>query len=102
MNSVEELQQENAELKQQNTSQQQRIRCLEEMLITSRQQQFGSSSEKHSPQQSLFNEVEADAAEFNSAQTDTELIESIDVPAHTRQTAVKLRQIPYLPIITVR
>jgi len=81
MNTVEELTQINAELREENLSQQQRIRLLEEMLITSRQQRFGTSSEKHSPQQALFNEAEVMVLDLDEASSES----TIDVPAHTRQ-----------------
>lgn len=81
MNSVKELTQENAVLREENLSQQQRIRLLEEMLITSRQQQFGTSSEKDSPQQALFNEAEETVLDLEKASSES----TIDVPAHARQ-----------------
>ena len=65
MTATETLEQENARLREQLAAQwqtleakQQRIQLLEELLIASRQRQFGPSSEKQSPQQSLFNEAE--------------------------------------------
>jgi transposase len=76
---IELLKQEVEEKDQQLDSKDQRIRHLEEILQTLRHKQFGSSSEKASPdQQSLFNEAEETA---DSAPDD----QSISVPAHTRK-----------------
>ena len=83
MNTVEKLTQKVADLRERNLSQQQRIRCLEEMLMASRQRQFGTSSEKQSPQQTLFNEAEEIESESNH--TDTEHHETIEVSPYTRQ-----------------
>ena len=59
MINVVDLQQENAQLKQQLTRQNQRIQALEELLMQSRHQQFAPRSEKlNSDQLRLFNEAE--------------------------------------------
>ena len=68
----------------------QRIEQLENLLKQARQQHFGASSEKLSPDQiALFNEPEA---EVNNAE-DTEN-QQITVPSHTRSKTKKRVSIP--------
>jgi len=79
MNTVDKLTLENSELRQENQSQKQRIQLLEDMLRTSRQRQFGASSEKHPDQASLFDEAET---EETDSQNETE---AVAIAAHTRK-----------------
>ena len=83
MNVAVKFKKEIAELKQTLFEKQQRIELLEELLRTSKQRQFGTSSEKHPAQQALFNEAEEIQADENSLDADEEA--SVDVPAHTRK-----------------
>ncbi len=59
MNTADKIIEENALLKQQVLSQQQRISLLEELLHTLRHRQFSPSSETQSAQQPLFDEAES-------------------------------------------
>ncbi len=68
----------------------QRIEQLENLLKQARQQHFGTSSEKLSPDQiALFNEAESDTNEDA-----IENIESVTVPSHTRSKRKKRASIP--------
>ncbi len=81
MTNADELIEENFLLKEKVVSQKQRIKYLEELLLLSRQRQFGASSEKHPAQQNLFNEAE----EIEDSDEESSEEETISVPAHTRQ-----------------
>ena len=68
----------------------QRIEQLEKLLMQARQQYFGTSSEKLSPDQiALFNEPEFDSSEITSEETET-----LTVPSHTRSKQKKRISIP--------
>ncbi|WP_290581018.1 IS66 family transposase [Ketobacter sp.] len=89
MSNVADLHQENEQLKaqlqakeHQLSSQQHYIKQLEEALLKARQQRFGMSSEKQSPDQvALFNEAECDSAESDEV---TEVESTTTVKSHTR------------------
>jgi transposase len=76
------------ELAAKNTSLQEKnhhIKILEEYILSLKQKQFGSSSEKLSPAQTeLFNEADSDAVEIETDNTAS--INTIEIPAHTRST----------------
>lgn len=68
----------------------QRIEQLENLLLQARQQHFGTSSEKLSPDQiTLFNEPESDSSEITSEETET-----LTIPSHTRSKCKKRVSIP--------
>ena len=68
----------------------QRIEQLENLLLQARQQHFGTSSEKLSPDQiTLFNEPESDSNEITSEETET-----LTIPSHTRSKCKKRVSIP--------
>ncbi len=68
----------------------QRIEQLENLLKQARQQHFGTSSEKLSPDQiALFNEAESDINEGEIEET-----ASVTVPSHTRSKRKKRASIP--------
>ena len=61
------------------------IKILEEYILSLKQKQFGSSSEKLSPSQTeLFNEADGDEPEIEAEQDNA--VNSITIPAHTRRT----------------
>jgi transposase len=76
------------ELAAKNTSLQEKnhhIKILEEYILSLKQKQFGSSSEKLSPTQTeLFDEADSGAAEI--AADNATSINTIEIPAHTRST----------------
>ena len=83
MSNVADLHQENEHLKAQIHSQQHYIKQLEEALLKARQQRFGASSEKQSPDQiTLFNEAETDLVESDEIE---EKEHTTTVQSHTRK-----------------
>jgi transposase len=61
------------------------IKILEEYILSLKQKQFCSSSEKLSPAQTeLFDEADGDAAEIEADHVAS--IDAIEIPAHTRST----------------
>ena len=94
MQNVTELHQQNTQLKDalaakecQVTHLQSYIEQLEQALITSRQQRFGSASEQHPGQQLIFNEAEEMAVALESTDVDGTDPDSavITIAAHSRQ-----------------
>jgi transposase len=85
MQNIVDIEQENILLRKAIADKDHHIKILEEYILSLKQKQFGSSSEKLSPTQAeLFDEADGDAAEAetdNTASTNT-----IEIPAHTRST----------------
>lgn len=63
----------------------QRIQQLEEMLRSLTHRQYGTSSEKNSLQQSLFNEAEAELEPQDAGTPETSEADTITVPSHQRK-----------------
>lgn len=81
-NSVD-IEQENRRLRKAIADKDHRINILEEYILSLKQKQFGSSSEKLSPTQTgLFDE--ADDTEATVEADSNNPVESIDIPAHSR------------------
>lgn len=88
MLNVADPQQEIEQLKAQVVSQQSYIKQLEDALLKARQQRFGASSEKQSPDQiGLFNEAEFDSLEREEI-TPTE--NTTTVKSHTRRKRTRI------------
>lgn len=85
MKNIVDIEQENILLRKTIADKDHHIKILEEYILSLKQKQFGSSSEKLSPTQAeLFDEADGDTAEIeadHAASTDT-----IEIPAHTRST----------------
>lgn len=85
MKNIVNIEQENILLRKTIADKDHHIKILEEYILSLKQKQFGSSSEKLSPTQAeLFDEADGDTAEIeadHAASTDV-----IEIPAHTRST----------------
>ncbi|MDO8335595.1 MAG: IS66 family transposase, partial [Candidatus Saccharibacteria bacterium] len=78
-----DIEQENRRLRKAIADKDHRINILEEYILSLKQKQFGSSSEKLSPTQTgLFDE--ADDTEATVEADSNNPVESIDIPAHSR------------------
>lgn len=77
----QELAAKNNSLKEKNNH----IKILEDYILSLKQKQFGSSSEKLSPAQTgLFDEADGDTADIEA--DNVAAIDTIDIPAHSRST----------------
>lgn len=75
----QELAAKNNSIKEKNNH----IKILEDYILSLKQKQFGSSSEKLSPAQTgLFDEADGDTAEIEA--DNVAAIDTIDIPAHSR------------------
>jgi transposase len=85
MKNIVDIEQENLLLRKTIADKNHHIKILEEYILSLKQKQFGSSSEKLSPAQAeLFDEADGDAVEIETEQNSSSTI--IEIPAHTRNT----------------
>jgi transposase len=85
MQNIVDIEQENLLLRKTIADKNHHIKILEEYILSLKQKQFGSSSEKISPTQAeLFDEADGDAAEIETEQSSSS--NAIEIPAHTRST----------------
>jgi transposase len=85
MQNIVDIEQENILLRKTIADKDHHIKILEEYILSLKQKQFGSSSEKLSPTQAeLFDEADGDAAEMDADNVAS--INTIEIPAHTRST----------------
>lgn len=85
MQNIVDIEQENILLRKTIADKDHHIKILEEYILSLKQKQFGSSSEKLSPTQAeLFDEADGDAAEMDADNIAS--INAIEIPAHTRST----------------
>ncbi len=83
MKNIVDIEQENILLRKTIADKDHHIKILEEYILSLKQKQFGSSSEKLSPAQAeLFDEADGDAAEMEDDHVAS--IDTIEIPAHTR------------------
>lgn len=85
MQNIVDIEQENRLLRKTIADKDHHIKILEEYILSLKQKQFGSSSEKLSPAQTeLFDEADGASAEIEA--DDVVAIDTVEVPAHTRST----------------
>jgi transposase len=85
MQNIVDIEQENLLLRKTIADKNHHIKILEEYILSLKQKQFGSSSEKLSPAQAeLFDEADGDAAEIENENAAS--INIIEIPAHPRST----------------
>jgi transposase len=85
MQNIVDIEQENILLRKAIADKDHHIKILEEYILSLKQKQFGSSSEKLSPTQTeLFDEADGDTAEIEA--DNVAAVDTIDIPAHTRST----------------
>jgi len=85
MQTIVDIEQENILLRKTIADKDHHIKILEEYILSLKQKQFGSSSEKLSPAQAeLFDEADDDAAEIGADVAAA--IDAVEIPAHTRST----------------
>lgn len=85
MKNIVDIEQENILLRKTIADKDHHIKILEEYILSLKQKQFGSSSEKISPTQTeLFDEADGDAAEMEADNAPS--INLIEIPVHTRST----------------
>ena len=84
------LEEKNVQLDRQS----QRIRQLEEAILSLRHKQYGASSEVNHQQAGLFDEPEVDTEPDDVVQSNEK---SIEVTAHTRQSKPRVSLPPELP-----
>jgi transposase len=85
MQNIVDIEQENILLRKTIADKDHHIKILEEYILSLKQKQFGSSSEKLSPTQAeLFDEADGDVAEIEADHVAS--IDTIEIPAHTRST----------------
>jgi transposase len=101
MENVSSLEHENILLRKTIADKDHHIKILEEYILSLKQKQFGSSSEKLSPAQvELFDEADGDVAEMDA--DNIAAIDTIEIPAHTRSTKKRVSipaDIPRVDII---
>jgi len=101
MENLSHIEHENILLRKTIADKDHHIKILEEYILSLKQKQFGSSSEKLSPTQAeLFDEADGDAAETETDNVFT--IDIIEIPAHTRSTKKRVSipaDIPRVDII---
>lgn len=85
MQTIVDIEQENILLRKTIADKDHHIKILEEYILSLKQKQFGSSSEKLSPTQAeLFDEADDDAAGIEA--DNVTAIDTVEIPAHTRST----------------
>lgn len=85
MKNSADIEQENILLRKTIADKDHHIKILEEYILSLKQKQFGSSSEKLSPTQTeLFDEADGDMAEIDADNVTS--VDTIEIPAHTRST----------------
>ena len=85
MQNIVDIEQENILLRKTIADKDHHIKILEEYILSLKQKQFGSSSEKLSPTQAeLFDEADGNAAAIEAEQNFSS--NTIEIPAHTRST----------------
>lgn len=98
-NSVD-IEQENRRLRKSIADKDHHIKILEDYILSLKQKQFGSSSEKLSPAQTgLFDE--ADDTEATVEADSNNPVESIDIPAHSRSAKRRVSIPADLPRIDI-
>ena len=87
MQNIVDIEQENLLLRKTIADKDHHIKILEEYILSLKQKQFGSLSEKLSPTQAeLFDEADGDTAEIETEQNSSSSSNTIEIPAHTRST----------------
>jgi transposase len=100
MQNIVDIEQENLLLRKTIADKDHHIKILEEYILSLKQKQFGSSSEKLSPAQSeLFDE-----ADDNTEQVETDSnnpVDLIEIPAHTRSTKRRVSIPVHIPRVDI-
>ena len=85
MQNIVDIEQENILLRKTIADKNHHIKTLEEYILSLKQKQFGSSSEKLSPTQAeLFDEADDNAEQLEADSNNP--VDLIEIPAHTRST----------------
>lgn len=100
MQNIVDIEQENLLLRKTIADKNHHIKILEEYILSLKQKQFGSSSEKLSPAQTeLFDEADGNAVEIEADHVAS--IDAIEIPAHTRSTKRRVSIPAHIPRVDI-